>query len=788
METSLESELTESGQSKLNPVLRWRWCWFSLAVLLFAFCWPISNRLQLDRSLERMFAANDPVRLEFQSLREKFGVADLVVFAYRDSDFWNSDLAGLNRLRAIRERIESLDGVAIAMDLSKINQMIGQVQPSLFGSQPFPMLNKQNQLAAEFKTLFEGQTHSPSSDLIAIACLLKPALPGNVSQAETIDQLRSIALSLPEKHAVSAAMLVGQPVMVEEGFDEIERDGVRLGYYSTVSLTLLIILGFRSLRWALITICVVQWSLVVTRGLLAWLDWDLTMVSSMLSSIVTVIGVAAVMHWLLGYRQAMSRGGSAEQALNSSMRHLWKPIFWASITDAIGFASLTFADVGPVQDYGWMITIASLIVLVSIFVLVPTLALIPVYPTSLADRIGLSFNLFAVPGDQQLHRWLDGIMSRSLRYARAVAIGAILLALFACWGSARMRVDTDFVKNFRQDAPLVIAYQAVERELGGAGVWDVVLPVPSPMTSEYLDLVLQLEKKLLAIRVSGPDMEPLQLTKVLSIADTDLASRRSILLSKMSVEARLFAMRQAMGGFVNSLITNPENGLRYLRVMLRSREQAETIQKEQLIASVRSTVQESLQSAEWRALFNEPPKGFVSGYYVLLSALVSSVIQDQWRCFAIAALGIWLAMTIALRSPWLAAITMLPNALPSMCIMGFMGWTNMPINLGAAMISAVSMGLSVDSSLHYLMRFQKEIRDGKEFESAMRAAQSEIGTAMLLSSMALVLGFGSLAMSDFIPTVVFGSMSAISMLGGLVANLTILPALLALSWRKVQPA
>jgi predicted RND superfamily exporter protein len=171
-----------------------------------------------------------------------------------------------------------------------------------------------------------------------------------------------------------------------------------------------------------------------------------------------------------------------------------------------------------------------------------------------------------------------------------------------------------------------------------------------------------------------------------------------------------------------------------------------------------------------------------------LSALVSSVIQDQWRCFAIAALGIWLAMTIALRSPWLAAITMLPNALPSMCIMGFMGWTNMPINLGAAMISAVSMGLSVDSSLHYLMRFQKEIRDGKEFESAMRAAQSEIGTAMLLSSMALVLGFGSLAMSDFIPTVVFGSMSAISMLGGLVANLTILPALLALSWRKVQPA
>ena len=101
------------------------------------------------------------------------------------------------------------------------------------------------------------------------------------------------------------------------------------------------------------------------------------------------------------------------------------------------------------------------------------------------------------------------------------------------------------------------------------------------------------------------------------------------------------------------------------------------------------------------------------------------------------------------------------------------------VNLGAAMIAAVSMGLSVDSSLHYLIRFQRERARGKTFFDALESAQSEIGMAMLLSTLALVVGFGALATSDFLPTVVFGTTAAISMLGGLLGNLFILPSLLA---------
>jgi len=456
-----------------------------------------------------MFAAEDPTRKDFERLQSKFGVSDLIVFAYRDEKLWAKDGSGLERLQRIRERIEATPGVAVAMDLSKIDQMLGQLdQPfavfgKLFGgNKTHVLLDDRNAIANAFKTIFEGQTHSRDGALVAIACLLKPADQSPVTTKETLSQLRVLADSLSSQ-AAQKGMLVGQPVMVEEGFDEIEQDGRRLSLVSTLCLSLLILVGFRSLRWAIISIAVVQWSLIVTRGLLSWLAWDLTMVSSMLASIVTVIGVATTMHWMLGYQQAMKSGSAPEEALRRSMVSLRRPIAWACITDAIGFASLSFAKVGPVQDYGWMMAIASLVVLVGIFVLVPAIALMPLAPKRFEKWVGLSFELSAIPGDESLRRCLLWILRQVTLSHRAVAIVAILICGLAAWGSLRLTVETDFIKNFRSDAPLVVAYRAVETELGGAGVWDVVVPAPKVLTQSYLDQVAALEAGLMALEVPG---------------------------------------------------------------------------------------------------------------------------------------------------------------------------------------------------------------------------------------------------------------------------------------------
>jgi uncharacterized protein len=783
-------------------LIRWRWFVFAIAVTVVCIAFPASVSLRLDRSLNKMFAPKDPTRIGFEQLQAKFGVADLVVFAYRDASLWQANGSGLERLQAVRTKLEQMPGMTTVMDLSKIDSMLSSMQSPLGslgsfgvalgqGNVSHPLLDPNNNLAQRFKNLFEGQTHARQSDLVALACLLN----GDQSDAlksKTIASMRAFGNELPQSFGVPKALMVGQPVMVDEGFEAIEADGLRLGMFSSVSLMLLILIGFRSLRWAFITLAVVQWSLVVTRALLVWLAWDLTMVSSMLTSIVTVIGVATTMHWMLGYRHAMRVGQQPEAALASSIGQLWQPIMWACITDAIGFASLSFAKVGPVQDYGCMMALASLVVLVGIFAIVPALALVSFGSSKWIGRCGLSMQLSEIPGDRILDRFLGGLLRLALSHSLAVAVLSLLLTVVAIWGTLTLQVETDFIKNFKQDAPLVVAYQAIESELGGAGVWDVIVPVPKSMTQSYLDQVMSLEEKLRAIEIESvsrtrrvPDVDQrIRLTQVMSFADADLAARESTLLSQLTIEARLLGMKQVMGSFIGTMIQPVGSQDRSLRIMLRSREQSEASQKERLIEEVKRVV--SQWTSEHAGQFGTEQfrtnqlESSVSGYYVMLAELVSSVVADQWRCFAVATVGIWLAMTLALRSFLLATLAILPNAIPSMCILGFMGWMDMRVNLGAAMIAAVSMGLSVDSSLHYLMRLQSDRRKGHSTRVALRAAQSEIGMAMLLSTIALVLGFGSMIVSDFVPTVVFGLTASLSMLGGLLGNLFLLPALINL--------
>ena len=792
-------------------MIRHRWIWFSAALLLLAILWPQSQRLHFDRSLEKMFPAQDPERLTFERVERRFGVSQFMVFAYRDPNLWASDGSGLERNLQWREKIESIDGVRYALDLSRIDQMLSMLKgpSSFFGpttskakskgdTATRPLLDERNAMAMEYRRMFAGQTHAKDTDLVAIGVLLDQEEQQDPGNNAVLESLRSLSNSAP------GGLLVGHLAMVDEGFREIERDGNRLALFSTLCLSLLMLAGFRSLRWALIVVLVVQWSLIVTRGLLVLLGWELTMVSSMLSSIVMVVGVATTLHWMVGYqseyqaREKLVGSQRATEALEASLKSLWWPMFWAVVTDAIGFGSLALSRVGPIQDYGCMMALACAVVLVGIFCLVPTMALMP--PSV--------FALGRLPGERYLQKLLQRVLDWATRRSVSViAISAMLLAI-SLIGSMRLRVETDFLKNFQSNSPIALAYRTVETELGGAGVWDVAIRAPNPITEKYLQQVLDMERELLAIEIpsKNADGETLRLTSALSLADTDRVGKSSPLLRMVPIEARWLGMRQAMGSFFDTLLSDTplsdksadatelpatkstheielesDKG-RWLRVMLRSKERSDSEQKTELIKRVREVVERYSQSmyAEIPGIAqsqSQSQSGEVTGYYVLLTRLVEHAVSDQWLAFAVATIGIGFALSVALGSVRFALIGLIPVVIPSFLVLGAMGWLGVRMNLGAAMIAAVSMGLGVDSSLHSLHRYRSERSLGRSVMAALQASQGQTGMAVMMSTIALVIGFGSIAFSDFLPTVAFGTLAAWTMLGGLVGNLVLLPAL-----------
>ena len=167
------------------------------------------------------------------------------------------------------------------------------------------------------------------------------------------------------------------------------------------------------------------------------------------------------------------------------------------------------------------------------------------------------------------------------------------------------------------------------------------------------------------------------------------------------------------------------------------------------------------------------PAADVTGSYVLLTNLITGMLQDQWICFFVATFGVGLMMTVAFRSPLLALIALIPNILPILVVLGAMGWMGVRVNMGAAMIAAVSMGLSVDSSIHYIISFRRARATGGSVSEVLEEVQQSVGRAMVYSTIALTVGFLALCSSQFVPTIYFGGLVSLAMLGGLLGNLVV---------------
>ena len=736
--------------------LRCRYPLLALALVLSVVAYFGSQKLSFDRSIANMFPADSPLLSAYAKLERTFGGNEIVLAVYEDEALFAPSGVGIRRLSTIRKRLEAVDGVKAVLAID----------------QPLPgdLILSDNALAKRTRELFADYTHSQDGRTVSIVCMLEPQNQTPFLRRDTIDQLRQVMQSLPKP--LQSGQLTGEPVLLVDGFRFVEEDGQRLGRWSAILLGLTIVICFRSLRWVLIPIAVVQLSLLFTQGLLAFMQIQLSMVSSMLTAVVMVVGVATMVHVIVRFRESRDLGLSNYQSLRRTALLLAVPVIWACTTDAVGFLSLTVSTVGPVQDFGIMMAIGSLMVLLSVFLILPGAALLGRFdadPQRPWGGDGLS---------EGLQQTLQFVAQRPYR----CLLTGVAFTAIALWGISYLDVETDFTRNFRSDSEIASAYNFVEERLGGAGVCDIVIPAPDRLTWDFLKQVKLLQAKLSEVPGSEAISKTFSLADaVFELSPIDLSKQPKPLRNGM-VQASLAAMRGWMPVFYDAMYAeDPESGHNYFRVMLRVKERQSSEQKQQLIDQVGEISREQFPDSE------------ITGYFVLLTNLIDSVLRDQWRTFFVAVVGIGTVMCVALRDLRLALIALIPNAFPILMVLGGMGWASrlfwpeLKINMGTAMIAAVSMGLSIDSSIHYMFAFRRALREGASVKTALQQVQQSVGKAMVFSTVALMVGFTVLSTSEFIPTVYFGVLVSLSMCGGLLGNLIVLPAMLEVIPLKAKP-
>ncbi|MBL8849818.1 MAG: MMPL family transporter [Planctomycetaceae bacterium] len=739
-------------------LLNWRSWLFLLAVGITLPAIGPANSLKLDEAIESFYSPGDPDLVAWTRSKETFGGDEFVMVAFEQPDLLTA--ANLASLREFAQQFRdpALFSVEQTYDGKRITPRIDFAATkdlaSVLNIDDAPMFSELPRIVRRLvgrvlreslidfsRNVLIGEKSPEGAESQTTSVMLR-LLPDQSAEERTVTLRRIRELAAAHD---PPAHVIGEAVQLNDMFRYVEDDSATLGWWTSALLIIVILAIFRSLRWVILPLLVVRVTIIWTRALLALSGLRLSMVSSMLDSLVTIMVIAVVTHVTVTFREERKTHDRVA-AFRESFYRLAPAIFWNCATTAIGFLVLLTSGIVPVRSFAIMMSIGTMIPLVACMLLLPAGILMGKRDADPGES----------RGEEQLVRSLLGVTHAVERYPWPVVGVSILTIVVAALGITRLTVETDFSKNFRAASPVRQSLDFFESKLGGTGNWEVSFDAPEQLDEAFLDKVRALSADLR--RIEMPDGT--QLSKVYSLTDgldfvpTSMGD---------SIDAKRAALRQLQPDYEAQLY-NPAAGR--MRIFLRAREQKPAEIKLGLIDEVEHVAQGSFQEAR------------VTGLYVLIARMVSSLLGDQLESFILSTLGISLAMGLAFRGFWIGVASLVPNVIPILLVVGSMGWFGVPINLGTAMIASVSMGLTIDSSIHYLVDYRRARELGMDHNAAIRDTHAGVGRSLVFSNVALMVGFSVLCLSNFIPLIYFGILVSLAMLGGLLGNLVLLPLML----------
>lgn len=743
------------------------------AVVSVVASFPLSERLVFDESLESFFADDHPDVVILHRSREEFGGDEFVIVAWTEERLFQHDGTGNPSLqslvndrqfepelteraqRRISELSDRLNGIA-GVDAEQTQSLVRFLDQA----------PRSRHARRAMLQLFAGTLVGDDALTTAIVLTLQPAAEAPVPRGETLSQIRRAAAEFDADTAVA-----GEPVLIHDMFRLVEEDSRNLFLVSLGILAAVLLILFRGVRWMLGSVGLVLGVVICTRAILVLAGSELSMVGSMLNSLVTVIGIATCMHVIVHYRDLRlsnpenDRQDVSPAAATDTLRYMAAPVFWTCLTTAVGFGSLLVSEITPVRSFSLMMALATGIIIVACMLVLPAL---------LASGRGLHTPAIA-PLEHRIDQALAFVCHWLERHPLKIGLAFLLISGICIPGIYRLDIETNFSRNFRESSTIVRSLRFIESHLGGVGTWEVAFDTPEQISDEFLDRVLELTSELKAVGGEGDQL------RVLSLADVANLPPRL-----QRPERMLLRMAHRFPNLVSGMYNEDKDRM---RIVLRSLEQQPAESRAAQIESVRAIVRafaaESPRSAAADA--DATPTSTASGMYVLLTEIIQSLLQDQLRSFLCATAGIFLCMTVAFRSIRIGLISLFPNIFPVALLLGSLGWMGVPVNIGTAMIASVSMGLTVDSTIHYIFAFERARRQ-RGISRALEEAHAGAGRAVIFAHIALIAGFLVLTASRFIPLVYFGGLMSLSMFCGVFGDLVLLPLLLRWTTPTSSPA
>jgi len=784
---------------------------------------------KLDASAETLLLENDKDLQYSRLISSRYGEHDylLMTYAPKDDLFSDKALEKLTRLRDELRQLERVSSVVSILDAPLLESPPVQIKELVSNIKTLESLTAAIKLVRiEFKESPLYQDLLVSRDLKTTALQInfnidkvyqdllarrdhfrEKQASGRLSSAETAEfkdvtkqfkQHRNKMKKIRHEDiaAIRAIMykyrqddelfLGGVSMIADDLISFIKNDlkifGLGVLFFLIVTLSII----FRKMRWIFLPMLCCAFSAISMIGLLGMFGWEVTVISSNFISLQLIITMAITIHLIVRYRELLQKNPEAEKRklILDTVSFMMRPCLYAALTTIAGFGSLLFCDILPVITFGWMMIAGITVSLILTFLFFPSVLMLIGKGTPHAGR-GTHFSLtpfFAIFTEAH------GIM---------ILVISCVVFLISAVGISRLVVENSFIDYFKDTTEIYQGMKVIDQNLGGTTPLDVIIDLDEPeastqmvasgtdtegndefdefdefdraeeedkywFTSDKMALVVKIHDYLDSLPETG---------KVLSLG-TMMKIAEKISKGKQLDNFELAVLYNEIPDKFKSMVLTPYVSVEHnqVRFSIRVRDSEKSLKRNKLLKKIRKELVSNLGLKKDHV--------HLTGMLVLYNNMLQSLFSSQILTLGIVVVALMCMFLILFGSLKIALIAIAPNLLSIGVVLGVMGWLNIPLDMMTITIAAISIGIAVDNTIHYIHRFRHEIKTDQNYLKTVHRCHGSIGYAMYYTSITIIIGFSILALSNFIPSVYFGLLTGLAMLIALVAALTLLPQLL----------
>ena len=750
---------------------------------------PGLGALKTDISFESFLHPDDPVRFEYEVFRDRFGREDAVVVLVEAEDVFARSF--LDRLYALHAGALELPHVEDVTSLVNVRDTRGDGDTLLVGDllEGWP-LDEGGRRAARARALanplFVHNVISADARFTSVRI--------DLDTYSTIDHVEEDVLAgFGDSEAGSATFLTtaetdafvvalhrlldewrapgfelhaaGLSVMLHDISQAMQRDMKRFVGASVLTIALLLFAIFRSPVGVLLPIGVVGLSVISTLGLMGHLGSPIHLPTQILPSMLLAIGVADAVHILAIFFRELEQDASRDQALTRALGHSALPVVLTSLTTSGGLVSFAYASIAPVAALGFYAPIGVLFALFYSLTLLPALlAIIPIGPVSSGPAYGA-----------RLERLLTSTGAFATRHPRSVMAAVAALCLVAAAGLPRIEFSHDPPVWLQQGHPTRRAIDLVDRDMGGA--MTVELQVAGKGEGSLRSPGLLADMARLGELLETEEHSGLTAGQTVSLADVVKEIHRALNEGRDSH----YVVPESEALIAQELLLFESSGTDDLEELVDTSYSLGRI-------SVRLPWHDGIRYVPFLDAINERAAGVLTdaqeitlaGNLPIVTRTVRAVIFGVFESYGIALLIIVPLMMLLLGSFRLGVYAMVPNLVPLLLTLGWMGWFAVPFDAFTMMTGGIALGLVVDDTIHVMHNFARyHARDG-DVGRAIEETLAGVGRAITITSVVLGSGFLIFTLSSMANLVAFGQVLALAVILALAADVLVVPALLTL--------